>query len=252
MSGDTSLKSTGFVKLFAGSTLNYVSFAVALGPLLGSVDVPVLRVLVALMPFQLKDTLITFSFFLAPLVAVVIKFYSLKKRARRELTKRFVASLAALLISFSVLVGLYWRFVVKVPVRHASHSVAVLVGLHRSLDCCPDKPGRKLRDAECVKEISLDETRLDSCWDFLWLIKMAFTASYLVAINGFIGVVGFLMLIDEDQKRNKKSAKRAVPRRRGAAQATLPRPGEAGVASTKPAAVASPNEAPAVEEEAED
>jgi hypothetical protein len=208
---------TNFVKYLPANTrllLRYVlgfgvGFGVGMAPFLGRVKVPGFSALLELYPRQMQQYLIPLSAFLLGTVAVAVQYYSYNRRTTATLDRRFGWLLVSLLAAFVILVGLYTTFVIAVPIEATGGWAHVVIGWSRSATCgCPPK----MSDRECVKEVSLDPTAIDSCWDHVPLFEFALTIPYLFLLSGFVALVGLLLFKEKDREAGQTAPARAAAR----------------------------------------
>jgi len=181
-----------------------VGVGAGLAPLLGMKKIPYFSALVELLPPQLKEYVIPASAFLMGLVAVAVQFSSGEVIVRKSLRRRFFLAFLAVLLGFLALVILRSSYVKSVP----GWNEPVVIGWSRLPGCgCP----KGISDEDCIANIAFQVSR---CWDSGG-VKLSLVLSYLVAIGGFGALIGFLVLQEEAQRRQKRQS--SARRRKGTA-----------------------------------
>ncbi|HBL26327.1 MAG TPA: hypothetical protein DD490_05775 [Acidobacteria bacterium] len=121
---------------------------------------------------------------------VWVHFAGLSDMARDAIRRtRLRFAVAALVVGMVLLIGLYLRFVERVPLAGRAGSVAFLVGATRSglCECAADNAG-------CIREMGLDPSRIRPCWSDRWLVEMALVLAYLWTLGSLGSVAGLLMI----------------------------------------------------------
>ncbi|HSS77644.1 MAG TPA: CHAT domain-containing protein [Thermoanaerobaculia bacterium] len=112
---------------------------------------------------------------------------------------RLRAAMAGLALGLILLLGLYMKFVVRIPIDDAQ-SVALLIGTSRSSLCkCPEN------DRLCIEQMNLED--FQACWNGIWFVQLALSLSYLLTLGSAGATVGLLMI----QARSHGSAASPQP-----------------------------------------
>jgi hypothetical protein len=170
-----------------------VAFVVGLAPYLGAVEVPGFRALLTLFPISIRDTMIPASAALMGIVAVTVQWYGSDKADRKWLARSFTRTLVIALVSLVTLVVIHSFSVVRVSLDGGKHAVSFVVSFVRSSSCgC----SLQLSDADCIKNISLDEAAIDSCWGdkMVAINRILLILLYLAVTGSFVWLVGVLLL----------------------------------------------------------
>jgi len=169
-----------------------IAVSIGLAPFLGTVRVPGFRALLTLFPSLPWDTttaVIPISAFVMGLVAVTVQDRLTRTRQRPRAPKWV---LILLIIGLVTLVVTHTMFVRYIDVPAIRQQVSVLVGLQRSPACV--ECAASLSDAECLRVVSLNPARIESCWGDVG-IRMAFLAIFLpyLLVTSLFGVlIGYL------------------------------------------------------------
>lgn len=171
-----------------------VGAVVGMAPFLGNLDVPLFRALPSLFPGNMQEMFTPFAGFLVGLVVVAVQFYSEERLDPARLRRRFLALFAVLLFGLLLFVALYLLFVVRVDTAHGVQPV--LIGWEMDPECACVGAGLRNNASECIKRLSLDPTRIESCWGRrdLLLSGLLLTFGYLLLTGGFVGLVGLVVL----------------------------------------------------------
>jgi hypothetical protein len=171
-----------------------VSVAIGLAPYLGKLDVPGFTPLLALIPFDLQDSLLPLSSALMGLVALLVEWYGMRRNTEKWLHRNFLAAFIFGLVAFVSLAVIHRLVVITVPIDQAKSRVSVLVGWD-------DRPtrepcGAKVSDTECVQRLSIDPAQVESFWGTRSVRKaqLALTFAYLIFTAIFGWVVGLIVL----------------------------------------------------------
>jgi hypothetical protein len=199
-----------------------VGVGAGLAPLLGMKKIPYFSALVELLPPQLEEYVIPASAFLMGLVAVAVQFSFGEVIARKSLRRRFFVAFLAVLLGFLALVTLRSSYVKSVP----DWNEPVVIGWSRLPYSKDGKDGcgcpKGVSDEECIASIAFQVSR---CWDSGG-VKLSLVLSYLLAIGGFGGLIGLLVLQEEAQRRQRRQS--AARRRKGTARKGKAPGGESG------------------------
>jgi hypothetical protein len=148
----------------------------------------------------LNDDLQTVRVLFIPLSALVggaaalgvwTHFSGLADTARDLVRRRRLRfALAALAVGLILLLGLYMKFVVRIPIRTDAgpRSIARIVGTSRSGRCtCSEED-----DRTCIEEMNLED--FQACWNGLWFVELALALSYLLTLASLGATTGLLMI----------------------------------------------------------
>lgn len=170
-----------------------VAFVVGLAPYLGVVNVPGFTALLTVFPTSIRNTMIPLSAFLMGLVAVVVQWYGTDKPGHAWLARKFKRTVAIALGSLALLVVTHVLTVVRVHLDGGREAVSFVVGFVRpaSCGCSP-----QLSDADCIKNVTLDEAAIASCWGdkVVGTAKILLIFLYLLTTGSFVWLVGLLLL----------------------------------------------------------
>jgi len=202
-----------FASSFARRILGFgVWFAIGMAPFLGKIQVPGFTAVVAMYPVTMQRWLIPLSGLVMGMIAVTIEFASERHHLQRTLTRWFMGTLAAFVVSLIVLIYLYKGVVtgVEQSVRLENDHIeqftqSVVTGSTRVPSPLPDpecgcRPNQAA--SKCLVDISLDPANIDVCFGS----KAVSTATvdlalvYLVLTGSFAAAVGLLML---EQRRRR-------------------------------------------------
>jgi hypothetical protein len=103
--------------------------------------------------------------------------------------RRLRVALAGLALGLILLLGLYMKFVVRIPIQDdaGAGSIARLVGTSRSGRCtCSEN------DTECIKQMNLED--FQACWNGIWFVQLALALSYLLTLGSLGATAGLLMI----------------------------------------------------------
>jgi len=231
---------TPLLGLFRRYILGFgVTLSIGLAPFLGKVKVPGFVALLEVVPLQLQDALIPLSAFLMGLIAVAVQFYAGEDIAPGYIRSLFGGGLATVVVGLILFTTLSSYFVERQ--EFGSQSVGVLVTDSRRPGCaCSPQDDNNA----CIKQLSLAEEALDSCWGgpSFQRRKLSLSLTYLFLTGGFASLIGLLLL----QMRNRPRRKRidakpapATPVRRAKRQSAK------GVAKKRPGAGRKAGRAPA-------
>lgn len=115
-------------------------------------------------------------------------FSSLADTARDLVRRqRLRVAVAGLVLGLILLLGLYMKFVVRIPPHDDAGSIALLIGTSRSGDCtCSEN------DRLCIEQMNLEE--FQACWKGIWFVQLALSLSYLLTLGSAGATVGLLMI----------------------------------------------------------
>jgi hypothetical protein len=180
--------------------------------------------LLDLFPKSMRLFSIPLSIFLTGIIALSIQFYSGESINRAALRRKFKWGLISLLAgSLLFIVFLNW-LVVPVPIKGGESTVPVVIGFSRSASCGCEPPG--VNDLECIRQLSLDESKLATCWN-TGPSRLLLLLSYLLLISGFAALAGLYLLQETVRRRERYRAgqrKRKAARRRASPGATREEP----------------------------
>lgn len=181
-----------------------IAVGIGLSPFLGKV--PGVDALLDVFPRSLWSTLIPLSVFLMGFIAIVVQFYSGETIRRTTIRRRFKWGLGGLLAGLALLIVFHNLLVVTVPFAGGEKTAPFLIGFSRRADC--DCTPSTVSDAECVKQLSFDVTKIETCWN-TGLSRPILQLSYLLLTGGFAALVGLLLLQMEARRQESgKTAKR--------------------------------------------
>lgn len=184
-----------------------VGLALGVAPFLGGVDLKGFVPLVAIFPPRYRDILIPFSSFLLGVIGVGVQFYAGEKISTAKLKRRFKLGFIAVIGGLFLLLVVFLRQVTVISVPATGETRVVVTSLWRLPDCgC-----KTLSDRQCMEEVGLTETGLSSCWGGtgLLLVQVLLMAGYLALVGGFVGLVGLLLL--RDQQASAKRSRSPPP-----------------------------------------
>jgi hypothetical protein len=202
-----------FANSFARRILGFaVWFAIGLAPFLGKVRVPGFTAVIEMYPLTLQRWLIPLSGLVMGMIAVAIEFASERHHLRRTLTRWFIGTVAAFVVSLIVLLYLYKGVVtgVEQSVRLENGEIsqftqAVVTASTRVPSPLPDpdcgcRPGQTA--AKCLVAISLAPENIDVCFgsEAVSDATVHLALVYLALTSSFAAAVGLLML---DQRRRR-------------------------------------------------
>lgn len=181
-----------FVQYVAGFG---VSVGVGLAPLLGRLDVPLFEPLLRLYPPGLQNTLIPLSSFLMGVIALALQFYAGYRQTKTWRRRMFTRVLWGLVLAFLLLCCGYFFLVVTIPVPAVDDSASFVIGYARA-ETCPCPP--ELSDAECIKALSFDPSRIQTCWgdSRVRASHLLLSLLYLLVMGGFASLIALLLLGD--------------------------------------------------------
>jgi len=106
----------------------------------------------------------------------------------RDLVRRnrLRVAMAVLALGLILLLGLYMKFVVRIPIDDGQ-SIARLIGTSRSGGCRCSK-----NDRICIEQMNLEE--FQDCWNGIWFVQLALSLSYLLTLGSTGTIVGLLMI----------------------------------------------------------
>jgi len=170
-----------------------VGFVVGLAPYLGAVDVPGFRALLTLFPSSIRDVMIPLSGAVMGLVIVNLQWHSQQGVPQRWLDRRFGIAWLISILLLAALVIAFLLTVVTVRLDGGKSAVSFVVGLSRTSHCACRV---EMSNAECIKNISLDEAAIASCWGdpSIALSKFALVALYLAVTGSFVWLVGLVVI----------------------------------------------------------
>lgn len=169
-----------------------VGVAVGLAPYLGTLDVPLFRPLLDLIPDSLRDTTIPLSAALMGLVAVAVEWYGRERPSPTLMRWGFAGTLVAALIA--LLAFMWVQTSTVVTVRSGSGSAtSFVVGSSRPATCgCPPA----ISDEQCINGLSWNESAITECWGDRQVRRagLMLRLTYLLTTGLFGALVGFLAI----------------------------------------------------------
>jgi hypothetical protein len=140
-----------------------VGITVGMAPLLGSVNVPGFRPLLGLIPDSMRYSLIPLSSFLMAILSVVVQWFGGERVTHLWLSKWFRTSVLITLGALAAFIVIETFLVVQVPYSGGAQTATFVIGFTRQLppQCnCQ----RELSDAQCIADISLQDSEIERCW----------------------------------------------------------------------------------------
>lgn len=189
-----------------------IGVPVGLAPLLGTDLVPAFEPLLTVLSQDLRAQVVPYSILLVSLIALGLEFYVRERITRRVLLWVFPLGLLVLVIAVGALLRLQTRHVRMVPIEGGQSSRAFVVNSPRLSTCgCGE-----LGDIACLRQVSFSPAGIESCWSGpeLESIRLRLMGLYLLAIGGFLGLVGVLVL----QPEGRSPRGGGPPRKRGRAR----------------------------------
>ncbi len=177
--------------------------AAALAVFLGRYRIPLFEPLLALFPEESRGILLPLSGLLVGMVAVAVQFHAVGSIARKKLKNSFNMVFILLLVGVLALLVLRTKCVVSFNVGQEPE--AFIIGWSR-MPICPCAINTSA--LECLAGIAFQAER---CWseNSLFLVKLSLYFSYLFLIGGFGGLVGILILVEENRRTStRKPAQR--------------------------------------------
>lgn len=169
-----------------------VGVGVGLAPYLGTLDVPLFKPLLDMIPDSLQDSTIPVSAALMGLVAVAVEWYGRERPSAALMRWSFPAVFAAALLA---LLAFMWVHTATVVTAHAAGGSAksFVVGAARSPTCgCPPTVG----DEQCINGLSWNEALIAECWGDAQVRRAGLTLrlTYLLTTGLFGALVGLVAL----------------------------------------------------------
>jgi hypothetical protein len=168
-----------------------ISVAVGLAPFLGKINVPLFEPLLNILPPSEHAVAVPISATLMGIVAVAVQWYAYERLRKNLLRRMFLRTLVlavAALLCFYIVNAMV---VTRMPV--AQDETAVILHGFGAAKC---EECRAKSDGECIRNISLDPTRIEACWGSpqLRIARMSLTLTYFAATAVFGALVGLLII----------------------------------------------------------